>query len=77
MALAKAAGPELQAECDKKPQVAVGDIAVTGAGRLPCRYVFHTVTPSYDKPGGKAEKVHVQVTVPSDIALFNFLVPIR
>ncbi len=56
-ALAKAAGPDLQSECKTKAPVAVGDLAITGAGNLPCRYVFHTVAPEYDKPGGGAEKV--------------------
>ena len=57
VALSKAAGPELQKECSKKAPVAVGEIAVTGAGKLPCHYVFHTVVSTYDKTGGKAVKV--------------------
>ena len=58
-ALAKAAGPTLQAECNKKAPVSVGNYAVTGAGKLPCRNVLHVVAPNYDGPGGQAEKVSI------------------
>ena len=57
-ALAKAAGPALQDECNKKAPIQDGEIAVTGAGKLPCRHVFHVVAPKYDGAGGKAEKVN-------------------
>ena len=55
--LAKAAGPALQAECNKKAPIPIGGVAVTGPGKLPCRHVFHVNAPNYDGPGGQAEKV--------------------
>ena len=56
-ALLKAGGPDLQAECKKKAPISVGDVAVTGGGKLECLHIFHVVIPSYDGPGGQAEKV--------------------
>lgn len=44
-ALHKAAGPSLIAERRRIGDIAVGQAAVTGAGRLPARYVIHTVGP--------------------------------
>ena len=56
-ALLKAAGDSLKDECEKKKPVAVGGVAVTGAGNLKCKRIIHTVLPSYDGPHGTAEKV--------------------
>ena len=56
-ALSKAAGPALQAECTKKAPISVGDIAVTGGGRLPCQYILHTVAAKYRRREKQAEKV--------------------
>ena len=55
VALLKAGGRQLQEECTKKAPINTGDVAVTGPGSLPCRYVFHTVVPGYNVKG--AEKV--------------------
>ena len=55
--LLKSGGPDLQAECDKKAPISVGDVAITGGGKLECRHIFHVVIPNYDGPGGKSEKV--------------------
>lgn len=55
--LAKAAGPSLQAECTRRAPISVGNIAVTKGGNLPSQYIIHVVAPSYDGPGGQAEKV--------------------
>ena len=50
-AIHAAAGPELLAECTElrrtmlKDGLPTGDCVATGAGRLPCRYVLHTVGP--------------------------------
>jgi len=45
-ALANAAGPEVQVEVVGMGPVRVGDVVVTGAGRLSNKYVFHAVTAS-------------------------------
>ena len=57
IALLKAGGQQLQAECTEKAPVNTGDVAVTGPGALPCKYIFHTVIPNYNGKG--AEKVIV------------------
>lgn len=61
--LLKSCGPELQAECEKKAPISIGDMAITGGGKLECRHIFHVVIPSYDGPGGQAEKVILSVCV--------------
>ena len=40
-AIRERGGPEIQAECDAIGPIAVGDAAVTGAGRLPAHFVIH------------------------------------
>ncbi len=40
-AIARRGGPAIQAECDRHGPIRVGQAAVTGAGRLACRYVVH------------------------------------
>lgn len=44
-AIHQAAGPELQAECMTIGSCPAGQARITGAYRLPCRYVIHTVGP--------------------------------
>jgi O-acetyl-ADP-ribose deacetylase (regulator of RNase III) len=51
-AIHRAAGPELLAQCRDVPAVngircPTGEARITGAGRLPARYVIHTVGPVY------------------------------
>ncbi len=40
-AIRKKGGPEIQEECNRHGPIRVGEAAVTGAGRLPARYVIH------------------------------------
>ncbi|NXJ83297.1 PAR14 polymerase, partial [Trogon melanurus] len=57
-ALSKAAGPELQRECDKLVSkngvLQPGCAVITGAGNLPCKNVIHAVGPVWKKD--EAEK---------------------
>lgn len=46
-AMATLSGPSLQKECNAKGRGNVGDVVVTGPGKLDCRYVFHAVTTTY------------------------------
>jgi O-acetyl-ADP-ribose deacetylase (regulator of RNase III) len=51
-AIHRAAGPELLAACRAVPEhngvrCPIGEARITGAGKLNCRYVIHTVGPRY------------------------------
>ncbi|KAH0504391.1 Poly [ADP-ribose] polymerase 14 [Microtus ochrogaster] len=58
LALSKAAGPELQAECDKIVRnggvVKTGNAVISKPGKLPCHHVIHAVGPRWD--GNKAQE---------------------
>jgi O-acetyl-ADP-ribose deacetylase (regulator of RNase III) len=53
-ALLRAGGPAIARHAAKLVPLAVGDVAVTTAGDLPARYLFHAVTRG---PGGRAAPV--------------------
>uniref|UniRef100_A0A8B9GKG8 Poly [ADP-ribose] polymerase n=1 Tax=Amazona collaria TaxID=241587 RepID=A0A8B9GKG8_9PSIT len=52
-ALLKAAGPEIQQECDelvkKSGSLQPGCVVITGAGKLPCKNIIHAVGPRWRK----------------------------
>lgn len=50
-------GPSIQEECDAIGPIRVGDAAVTGAGRLPARFVIHAAGMP---PGGAASEETVR-----------------
>jgi O-acetyl-ADP-ribose deacetylase (regulator of RNase III) len=52
-------GPSIQAECDAIGPIAVGEAAVTGAGRLPARFVIHAASMP---PGGSADEASVRAS---------------
>ena len=58
-ALSNAAGSSLQAQCDKavaKGPLSEWNFAITSAGKLGCKSVYHAVCGGYDGTG-QAEKV--------------------
>ncbi|CAO2631688.1 Protein mono-ADP-ribosyltransferase PARP14 [Lemmus lemmus] len=58
LALSNAAGPELQAECDKivrsSGMVLTGNAVISKPGNLPCHHVIHAVGPRWN--GNKAQE---------------------
>ncbi|MGB9692345.1 MAG: macro domain-containing protein [Candidatus Sumerlaeaceae bacterium] len=49
-AIRRAGGPRIQEECNALAPIRLGDVAVTSAGNLPHRYVFHAATMSLSNP---------------------------
>jgi O-acetyl-ADP-ribose deacetylase (regulator of RNase III) len=65
-AIREKGGPAIQAECDAIGPIAVGDAAVTGAGRLRARFVIHAAGMP---PGGSASAESVRSCVRRSLEL--------
>ncbi len=65
-AIAARGGPEIQAECDRLGGIAVGEAAVTGAGRLAARFVIHAASMSL---GGVATEESIRSSFRRSLAL--------
>ncbi|NXC14958.1 PAR14 polymerase, partial [Corythaeola cristata] len=72
-ALLKAAGPELQQECDelvrKHGRLQPGCAVITGAGKLPCKNVIHAVGPRWRKDEAEECVCLLRMTVKKSIQL--------
>jgi O-acetyl-ADP-ribose deacetylase (regulator of RNase III) len=55
-AIHRAGGPEIMAECRRIGRCDTGDAVITGAGRLPARFVIHAVGPIW-RGGGRDEEL--------------------
>ncbi len=55
--ISRAGGPEIQAESNRKAPVPTGQAVATGAGKLPYKYVIHTVGPIWHGGGAGEEKL--------------------
>jgi len=54
-AIHRVGGPEIMAECRKIGHCAPGEAVITGAGRLPARFVIHAVGPIWSGGGADEE----------------------
>ncbi|NXV71204.1 PAR14 polymerase, partial [Atlantisia rogersi] len=78
-ALLKAAGPELQQECDelvrKNGSFQPGCAVITGAGKLPCKNVIHAIGPRWNKNDAEKCVYLLRKTVKKSLQLaetFNY-----
>jgi len=65
-AIREQGGPSIQEECDAHGPIGVGEAAVTGAGRLPARWVIHAAGMP---PGGAASEASVRSAFRASLAL--------
>jgi len=52
-AIRRKGGPGIQEECNRLAPIRTGEAVLTGAGKLPARYVIHTVGPRGGQPAGE------------------------
>ena len=50
-AILRSGGASIQRECNKLSPISIGEIAITSAGKLRAKYIYHVATM---KPGGKS-----------------------
>jgi len=65
-AILRHGGHEIQAECDAHGPIGVGEAAVTGAGRLPARFLIHAASMP---PGGQADEQSVSQSMRASLEL--------
>ncbi len=63
-AIGRKGGPRIQAECDRIGPIHVGEAAVTGAGKLKCRWVIHAASM---RLGGQATAEYLRSAVKSSL----------
>ncbi|KAK1166015.1 protein mono-ADP-ribosyltransferase PARP14-like [Acipenser oxyrinchus oxyrinchus] len=72
-ALLKAAGPELQTECDryirKKGKLKPGQAVLTEAGNLPCKYVIHALGPRWNAAEAKKAVYQLEKAVKESLSV--------
>uniref|UniRef100_A0A8B9GIK0 Poly [ADP-ribose] polymerase n=1 Tax=Amazona collaria TaxID=241587 RepID=A0A8B9GIK0_9PSIT len=72
-ALLKAAGPEIQQECDelvkKSGSLQPGCVVITGAGKLPCKNIIHAVGPRWREDEAKQCVCLLRQTVKKSLQL--------
>ncbi|MAI77729.1 MAG: Appr-1-p processing protein [Deltaproteobacteria bacterium] len=62
-AIRERGGDSIQVECEAHGRIGLGEVAVTGAGALPARYVIHAAVM---ERGGDADETHIrQATIGS------------
>ena len=77
-AIVRKGGQVIQEESDRIGFVPVGHAAITGAGKLPCRYVIHAVGPRMgegDEDNKLMSAVHTSLTLASGKGLKSISLP--
>jgi O-acetyl-ADP-ribose deacetylase len=69
-AIARAGGPSVQRESEKRAPIGLGEAVETGAGDLPARWVIHAATM---EPGGPTSADIVRAATASTLALADEL----
>lgn len=77
-AIREKGGPAIQDECNRIGWCDVGDAVVTGAGRLPARYVIHAVGPRLgegNEPGKLASATRASLILAEEKGLHAIALP--
>jgi O-acetyl-ADP-ribose deacetylase (regulator of RNase III) len=61
-------GPAIQEECDRLGPIAIGEAAITGAGRLPAKFVIHAASM---RLGGGTTEAHLRSATRNSLARAN------
>ncbi|MHB8382067.1 MAG: macro domain-containing protein [Candidatus Binataceae bacterium] len=61
-------GPTIQAECDRLGPIAVGEAAITGAGRLRAKFVIHAASM---RLGGRTTEAHLRAATRNSLERAN------